>query len=174
MEKKPIRLNFAEATSTKNNVARPPIKQPQPQPNASAVRPAKPKPTVIGTEQVRARCSHLMAFEIFARDPFREERRTNHEGRDCKDCAAARIKAEQEAAILRRKQKKIRERLPDRSAFHVEYDATTVRWRGTLNTLVNGKPEVFSAEASAVFQLLRKLDNAYRRCGFAAEVPPPS
>ncbi len=52
-----------------------------------------------------------------------------------------------------------KDRLPDQSAFFVRYDATAVRWTGSL--IVPGcKP--FEGTATGVFPLLKKLDRQYR------------
>lgn len=149
MEKKPIRLRFSDSA--------PKPKQP------TATTSSRAKALVVGTEKLSAKCGHFTVFELFAKDPYREQRRANHQARDCKDCIATRVSAEQEAAEARREQRKLKDRLPDQSAFHVEFDANAVRWRGTLSTIVDDKPEVFTGEAPAVFRLLRKLDDAYRK-----------
>ena len=78
---------------------------------------------------------------------------------------AARNAAEQEQAAQRRaakaaaeRERQERSRLPHGATFHVEYDAAAVLWRGSLS--VEGR--TFTGEASAVFRLLRSLDDAYR------------
>ena len=51
------------------------------------------------------------------------------------------------------------ERLPDKSRFLLEYDATAQTWTGTLNS----EGMNFNATAKAVFHLLYKLDKQYRK-----------
>jgi hypothetical protein len=51
-------------------------------------------------------------------------------------------------------------RLPDGSRFDVGYDATAVRWIGTLT--IPGVP-VFTAGAGGVYGLLAALDRQYRK-----------
>lgn len=64
-------------------------------------------------------------------------------------------------------------RLPDGSAFAVSFDATAVRWSGTLT--VPGHPP-FTADHHAVFKLLGRLDVMFRNATKppeTADVPDP-
>jgi hypothetical protein len=51
------------------------------------------------------------------------------------------------------------ERLPDKAAFNLLYDAETTSWTGTLT--VDG--QVFEGQGPAVFKLMALLDAKYRR-----------
>lgn len=56
------------------------------------------------------------------------------------------------------------ERLPDGSKFEVRYDATEVRWSGTLTIPDERGPRVFRGNWRALFGLLIHLDCQYRAC----------
>ncbi len=151
-------------------------------PPAKASPPQKPKPPVVGVEQVAARCGHAVPLELFEpkKDKFRDGRRAKLAGRDCPECRNKanddRTAAEMEAARQRRQERPpgsrrggpgpsaAAGRLPDGSRFDVAYDAAAERWAGTLAVpaAAAAEPAVFSASASGVFQLLRALDRAYR------------
>ncbi len=155
MDKKTIRLKFADSGSTTRE-------QRAIQPTAvSPTTAPRPKPVVVRTEQLAAKCGHAAAFEVLAKDLYTDERRAKHRARDCKACIAARILHEQEGAKAKKSERK--SRLPNGSVFNVEYDAVAVRWKGSLTTSIDGETETFAGEATAVFQLLRKLDHAYRK-----------
>ena len=145
-----------------------------------APRPAlfqKVKPPVVGIEQVTARCGHAVPFELFEdkKDKFRDDRRKKLTDRECLACriAAQAVKeaADKEAVRLRRAERPKpspagpQERLPHGSRFDVAYDAAKEQWSGTL-TVPDATPGcpalVLSASASAVFKLLRRLDDLYR------------
>lgn len=53
-------------------------------------------------------------------------------------------------------------RLPDRSRFDVQWDATAKKWSGSLVIETATGPKVFSGKNSGVFLLLHKLDDQYR------------
>jgi hypothetical protein len=58
----------------------------------------------------------------------------------------------------------IPDRLPNGSNYNVTYDAAAEKWSGVLTVgPKDGVPQVFNAEARAVFTLLDKLDKRYRR-----------
>ena len=79
--------------------------------NGVPPQPRRPKPPVVGTEQVAARCGHAVPFELFEpkKDKFRDDRRQKLTDRDCSACRvkaqAEREAAEMEAARKRRAEK---------------------------------------------------------------------
>ena len=132
---------------------------------------AKPKqrPPTIGTESLVVKCGHTIPLDLYAKDPFRDQRRAKEVARDCPACRQVRVVAETAAAAERRAQKKAakkaaaeaskpRPRLPDGSRITAVYDAEAVQWAGTLT--VEGA--VFDRRASGIKTLLRRLDDAYR------------
>ena len=141
--------------------------------------PQRPKPPVVGVEQVVVLCGHAVPFELFdpKYDKYRSDRRKKLTDRDCTACRVkaqeAKEAAEREAAKRRRQERAKqappantrRDRLPDGARFDVAYDATAGMWSGTL--AVAGLAP-FTASASAVFQLLRVLDDLYRKAAAAA------
>jgi hypothetical protein len=82
---------------------------------------------------------------------------------DCRGCSNARRKARMEARAANQDRRQQIPRLPNGSNFNVTYDAATEIWTGTLT--VEGV--TFQATASAVFQLLKQLDQLYRASPFA-------
>jgi hypothetical protein len=154
-----------------------------------APRPAPPqkvKPPVVGTEQATARCGHAVPFELFEdkKDKYRDARRKKLTDRDCSACRvkaqAEKEAADKEAARKRRAEKPNpppapeKGRLPHGSRYDVAYDAGKEQWCGTLT--VPGLAPI-TAEASAVFKLLRRLDDLYRAAasggGTGAEATAP-
>ena len=145
-------------------------RQPAAPPNPAPFQ--KPKPLVVGVEQVTARCGHAVPFDLFEpkKDKFRDDRRKKITDRDCSACRvkaqAVKEAADKEAARLRRAERPKppsagpQERLPHGSRFDVAYDAGKGEWSGTL--AVPGLAPV-AASASAVFKLLRRLDDLYRQ-----------
>lgn len=53
-------------------------------------------------------------------------------------------------------------RLPHGSRFEAAYDATALRWAGTLTVTLGGGEVVFRADSSGVWKLMGKLDTLYR------------
>lgn len=150
MNKPPIRLNFSEASSAKS---------PLPQ------RSSKSSPPSIGSETLVVRCGHTIAFDLFAKDPYRDGRRQKATSRDCPACRQARAVADVAAAAERKTKKaalkkgfKQRPRLPDGSRFTAVYDAASTQWTGTLTI----GDAVFERRASGLKPLLDRLDDAYR------------
>ena len=150
---------------------------------APAAPPQRPKPPVVGVEQVAVRCGHVVPFELFdlKKDKYRDARRKKLTDRDCSAC---RIKAQEEReaadreASRKRRQEKAKmapplstpqHRLPHGSRFDVAYDAAKGEWSGTL-TVPGLAP--FTGSRSAVFMLLRTLDEMYRATRPAAEDAP--
>src|SRR6202011_4578059 len=83
--------------------------------------PQKPKPPVVGTEDVLALCGHPVKFELYAdrADPFRKERRANVGKRACPECRAkahAELLANQPRNPERLGHNKLHSRLPDGSS----------------------------------------------------------
>lgn len=90
--------------------------------------------------------------------------------KSCLACAAAKLEKDQARAARRREKKRAAidaalpeveagtYRLPDGARFEVSYSATTKTWSGAL---VIGERS-FTAEHSAIFKLLRKLDRLAR------------
>jgi hypothetical protein len=78
---------------------------------------------------------------------------------------AARLRREEKAARTLRPRPRL-SRLPHGSTFHVIYDAEAVRWSGTLTIPAprSGifKESVVSADDSALFALLQRLDRKFR------------
>ena len=140
--------------------------------NRQAQQPATPTPTAKPApriEPVTAKCGHAVPFELFpdGKDRWRESRLKLVIDRDCPDyrrkAGEAKQLAEQEAARLRREERAkarppaaAKDRLPHGSRFDVSYDAAGARWSGTLT--VPGLAPI-AASASAVFKLLRRLDD---------------
>lgn len=136
-----------------------PVKKPTGKPGA---------PPIVKWETVKAACGHDFQFGLFddKKDKFRDARRTKQAARDCADCRKKKQEAQEAQGRAKREaKKKAREnrwnvpRLPDGATFHVSYDASSLRWSGSL--FIPGCPE-FSNDSSAVFKLLRKLDTQYR------------
>ena len=155
-------------------------------------RPAgdRPKPPVIGVEKVTCACGHEAELPLYEdrKDKFRAARRKNLAERPCPPCrqkAHAELTAREQAAAAERrkarggptprKEKAVRpdvERLPDGSEFRVTYDATAVRWSGTLTVTTPEGGKVFEGEAGGVFKLLSVLDGQYRDWLAARAAPP--
>lgn len=113
---------------------------------------AKPKPHAkppIDKRIVQFRCGHGRIAHDFA-------------GRDCPACKNEKQQKQAVANRAARAKRWLKQdlRLPDGAEFRVSYDATAVRWTGTLTTPVTGP---FVASATAVFKLLRELDRLYRQ-----------
>jgi hypothetical protein len=142
-------------------------------------RRATPPPPIVAYEDIVASCGHPEKFGLFEdrKDRFRSDRRKKAMGRPCKACREKR-RVEEEAALEVRKEEKRKRaeaaaqqpanskrpkdlpaRLPDGAKFEVVYDATKMHWTGTLTV---GKA-VFTDSASAVFKLLNRLDQQYRK-----------
>jgi hypothetical protein len=117
---------------------------------------------------------------------FREQRRAKTAGRPCPACRqkahqeslAQAERARQEKALRTEKAKAQQplaqqnpqwgRRLPDGSNFNVTYDATKMEWSGTLTVPETG---TFTATASGIIGLLKKLDSQYWQ---AARVKDPT
>jgi len=115
-------------------------------------KPTKPKPPVLRIERVRASCGHITDLEVYddKRDEqFLEQRRAKTASRPCPAC---RMKADAKNAKMQPR------RLPHGASFNVRYDAAKKEWAGSLT--VPGKGQ-FTGTASAVFRLLRQLENQY-------------
>jgi hypothetical protein len=174
--KRPSLREAARRGAEANRQARA-AQQPQQQPTAAP--PVEPEGSAPRTEQVAARCGHLVPFQLHpdGKDKWRESRRKLVADRDCPECRKKaheeRQAAEMEAARQRRGGKpkgesrptKAQERLPHGSRFdQLLWDAEKGLWSGTLMVPgpVGGEPAVFTASASGVFRLLRTLDGMYR------------
>jgi hypothetical protein len=170
----------------RDNLPRRPVSQPtRPATRQPGQKP--PPPPVVAYEDVVVACGHVEKFGLFEdkKDKFRADRRKKLMGRLCKACRAQREKEEQEAAAQRRAERaknqagqepKARKgpkgqagRLPDRSRFEVQFDASAEAWSGTLTVPRDGVSNTFTASASGVFTLLTKLDTLYR-----ATLPAPA
>jgi hypothetical protein len=131
----------------------------------------KPRPPSIRSEPLLVKCGHTIAFELYAKDPFRDARRAKEAGRACSACRQARVQAEVAAAAERRAKKEanpkavFKPRLPDGARFSAVYDATATRWTGTLT--IAG--DVLEQQAGSLTKLLHKLDDVYRAKLKAAE-----
>lgn len=145
-EKPPMRLKFKDSSSSS-----PPVKA------------APPPPAKVGSEEVVVKCGHTIVFDLYAKDPFRDQRRVKAVSRECQACRQVRV-ATDVAAAKERKAKKasfakaLKPRLPDGARFAATYDATAVQWTGTL--IVEGA--TFERRASSLNKLLYKLDDVYR------------
>ena len=150
-EKPPVRLKFKDSPSSTNVTT-------QPVPKSKAHAP------MLGTEPVLVKCGHSIAFELYVKDPYREQRRAKAVARDCPPCRQERVKADTLAAKDRRTKKSatfaksLKPRLPDGARFVAAFDATAVQWTGTLT--VEGA--TFERQGSSLNKLLHKLDDAYR------------
>lgn len=90
--------------------------------------------------------------------------------KSCLACSAKKLEKDRARAAKRRQKKSVAidaalpeieagtYRLPDGARFDVAYSATTKTWSGTLTI----GERAFTAEHSAVFKLLRKLDRLAR------------
>jgi hypothetical protein len=142
-------------------------------PQSAQTPPQRPKPPVVGVEQVVVRCGHTVPFELFdlKQDKYRNARRKKLTDAACRDCRLKvheeRTHAEMEAARKRRSERPKKERapsgpenrLPDGARFDVAFDAAKGEWSGTL--AVPGLAPL-TASASGVFELLSVLDGMYR------------
>ncbi len=129
----------------------------------------RPKPPVIGNEDLTASCGHPVKLEMFKHDKFVEVRRKNLKERPCPECrqkAHQETLAKQQAGVCKPKPWQqwqaamMLSRLPDGARFDVGYNAEQTKWSGTLT--IPGCP-VFSGYHSAVFKLLHYLDTQYRK-----------
>src|SRR5262249_24691031 len=106
--------------------------------------PKKPAPQPDPAGVLTFACGHRLPVKSF-------------EGLACPQClAAGRKRRNQERA---RQRGSPQHRLPDRSAFLVEYDAAVEAWSGTFEVPGAGS---FSGSCRAVFGLLQLLDDKYR------------
>lgn len=157
-DKPAIRLKFRETSPV-----------PERPSNAASGPTSRSQP--LQTESLVVKCGHAIVFDLYAKDPFRAERRAKATARDCPPCRQARVAAEVEAAAERKAQRKIEQkgqhaailraykpRLPDGSRFAATYDATTIRWTGSVT--IEGA--TFEESAGSLSRLLHKLDDAYR------------
>lgn len=157
-EKPSIRLKFKDAPADRGSTV-----QAASQSKPVAHKP-KPRPPTVGTEALVVKCGHTIAFDLFAKDAFRDQRRTKAVTRDCPACRQARVQADMAAAKERRAKKtktfaqSLKPRLPDGARFVATYDATQVQWTGSLT--IDGMP--FERSASSLNKLLHKLDDMYR------------
>jgi hypothetical protein len=153
-EKPPIRLKFRDASPAAT--ARGPAVQ--------GVRSPKPRPPTVGIEDLVVKCGHTIAFDLYAKDAFRDQRRAKAVKRDCPPCRQARVQAEAIALNERRAKKvvtfakELKPRLPDGARFTATYDATQVQWTGTLT--VEGA--TYERSGGSLNKLLHRLDDVYR------------
>lgn len=169
-EKPSLRLKFKEASSAVDQTAivQGAAKPSKPRPPTVGAAPAKPRPPTIGTESLAVKCKHSIAFDLYAKDPFRDQRRAKATQRDCPACRQARVKAEAAAGKVRRAKKVtfakvLKPRLPDGARFVATYDATKVQWTGELTV----ESTTFERSAPSLNKLLHRLDDDYR-----ASLPP--
>lgn len=133
-------------------------------PTAQTPKPPKPKAPTVGSESLVVKCGHTIAFDLYAKDTFRDQRREKAASRDCFECRQARVQAEMRKHEARRAKKAatfaktLKPRLPDGSRFVATYDAAQVQWTGTL--MVEGA--TFERSGSSLNKLLHKLDDVYR------------
>lgn len=157
-EKPSIRLKFNEAPADRGSTVQV-ASQPKP-----VVHKPKPRPPTDGTEELVVKCGHTIVFDLFAKEGYRDQRRTKAVTRDCPACRQARAQADMAAAKERRVKKaktfaqSLKPRLPDGARFVATYDATQVEWTGSLT--IDGVP--FERRASSLNKLLHKLDDMYR------------
>lgn len=162
MTNKPsIRLKFSDPSPTAPSAAV--AKHP-----AQPARKSKSVPPTIGTEPVIVKCGHTIAFDLYAKDSFRDARRQKAVSRECPPCRQARVAADAAAAADRKAKKKaakkavmlagLKPRLPDGARFAAIYDATATEWTGSLT--VDGAS--FELRAGSIKKLLHRLDDAYR------------
>ena len=168
--KEPIRLKFSAPTPVPTIVTAPPVPPQQCAACPQRIAP-KPQPPSIGTEVLLVKCGHTIAFDLFAKDPFRDGRRQKAVGRDCPACRLGRVQAEVIAATAKKTAKRraaasaaqarnaARPRLPDGACITATYNAAEVRWTGSL-AIVGG--ETYARSADSIKKLLGKLDDAYR------------
>lgn len=164
--KAPMRLKFKGGS----------VETAVPQRAPTGTKPPKPRPPTIGTESVVVKCGHTIAFDLYAKDAFRDQRRAKEVARDCAACRQARVQAEMAAAAERRAKKKqaeqearsfkLRPRLPDGARFGAVYDAAEEKWTGTLTI----GEATFERQASGLKKLLYKLDDAYRETTSSSSV----
>lgn len=158
-EKLPLRLKFKDTVSTDGKAAVHVAHVPKPMAHKT-----KPRPPTVGTENLVVKCGHTIVFDLFAKDAFREQRRTKAVTRDCPACRQARVQADMVAAKERRVKKtktfaqSLKPRLSDGARFVATYDAAQVQWTGSLT--IEGA--VFEKSASSLNKLLHKLDDIYR------------
>ena len=62
----------------------------------------KPSPPTVGTEALLVKCGHTIAFDLYANDSFRDQRRQKEALRDCPPCRQARVQTEASAHKERR------------------------------------------------------------------------
>lgn len=160
--------------------AEPPKPAKAPEPKAPK---AKAKVEPIRVDKVEASCGHQVDVKVFADDKHEAQRKAQTAAKACSPCRQARHAAEMAEAAKRKaeranrpkpatkstnpkKGKKFedRTRLPHGSYFEAVFDAEKVRWKGSLTIPVEGDPPTitFYVEATAVFKLMRGLDNMYR------------
>ena len=176
-EKSHIRLKFKESPA--EIVAAVPAAKAAAKASPAAKAP-KPRPPTVGTESLLVKCGHTIAFDLYANDSFRDQRRQKDASRDCPPCRQAHVQAEVLAHKERRATKaatkavikaatfgkSLKPRLPDGARFAATYDATQVQWAGTLT--VEGL--TFERSASSLNKLLHRLDDVYRAAMSAAAV----
>jgi hypothetical protein len=156
-EKPALRLKFRDSSSVIVGSGREPAAQ-------DASKPSKSQPPPVGTEALVVKCGHTIAFELYSKDAFRDQRRTKTASRDCSPCRQARVQADMLAAKERRAKKvatfskALKPRLPDGARFVATYDATQVQWIGALT--VEGA--TYERSGSSLNKLLHKLDDVYR------------
>ncbi len=164
-EKAHIRLKFKESPA--EAVAAVPAAKATAKASPAAKAP-KPRPPTVGTEALLVKCGHTIAFDLYAKDSFRDQRRQKEALRDCSPCRQARVEAEAIALKERRATKAVtkaatfakslKPRLPDGARFAATYDATQVQWTGTLTL----EGATFERSASSLNKLLHRLDDVYR------------
>lgn len=160
IEKPPLRLKFKDVAPVSRDATSCHAARGAPTPPT----PPKPRPPTAGTETLIVKCGHKIAFELYVKDTFRDQRRAKTVTRDCPACRQERVQAEAIALKERRAKKAVtfakalKPRLPDGSHFAATYDATQVQWAGVLT--IEGV--AFKRGASSLNKLLHKLDDDYR------------
>lgn len=173
-DKPTIRLKFKDSGDEASRAPQVPAK-PAPRSQSSAPKP-KPHPPLLGTEPLVVKCGHSIAFELYVKDAFRDQRRAKAVQRDCPPCRQARVESDAAAAKERRAKKKatfakaLKPRLPDGARFSATYDAAAVQWTGTLT--VEGA--TYERQGSSLNKLLHKLDDVYRATKNPAPVEAPA
>ncbi len=81
----------------------------------------------------------------------------------CPKCRKAYHEKQVEKRMVWRKPDSVKGRLPDKSQFVATYSAEKEEWVGSLFVeLSDGRSKVFAHQASALFRLLKELDDQFR------------
>src|SRR5262249_39808288 len=131
----------------------------------------KTPPAIIGQEtqhrdgefKGKKGCGHSDTFNLLEGEipAHQASRLAKWKSKKCQACVEAEI-ARQRAGADERRQLK---RLPDKSVFHVQYDAEETKWRGSLTVPSDEGTgtRTFDGESTGVFRLLKLLDRQYRK-----------